>query len=161
LLMLVAPILTYTADEIVEAAPEVLKGDAQSIFDLEYAPIDVPTSTFPESYMVKARERFSESIDNLKKTKQIKSTLELNITTTSETIAAMNAVEVEDWFVVSGIKVSDNSCKGNDREVGFFMIDEDEFSITLAEAKKCPRCWKFHAREADTPCARCAEVTGA
>ena len=40
MLLLVAPILTYTADEIVEAAPAVIKGDAQSIFDLEYASID-------------------------------------------------------------------------------------------------------------------------
>ena len=37
LLTLMAPILTYTADEIVENAPAIIKGDAEDIFDMTYA----------------------------------------------------------------------------------------------------------------------------
>ncbi|MBN2869788.1 MAG: isoleucine--tRNA ligase, partial [Campylobacterales bacterium] len=40
MLGLIAPILTYTADEIFEHAPAVIKGSAADVFDLVYAPIE-------------------------------------------------------------------------------------------------------------------------
>ncbi|MEJ2500027.1 MAG: isoleucine--tRNA ligase [Campylobacterales bacterium] len=157
LLMLVAPVLTYTADEIVEAAPAVLKGDAQSIFDLEYAPIDVPTSTFNESALIKVREGFFEIVDALKKEKKIKSTLELALHTDAEAVTSLPKTEAEDWFVVSNVLPLDTAGE----PLGAFEADGERYVIAAAAQQKCPRCWKFHAHEADALCARCAEVTGA
>ena len=157
MLLLVAPILTYTADEIVEAAPAVIKGEAKSIFDLEYAPIDVPTSTFSESSLLRVREGFYEIVDALKKEKKIKSTLELALHTDASLVRALPATEAEDWFVVSGILPLDTAGE----TFGEFEVDGERYVIAAAAHGKCPRCWKFHAHEADALCARCAEVTGA
>ena len=153
MLGLIAPILTYTADEIMESAPAVLKGEAESIFDITYSPIDVAYSLFEEAYMVEAREGFSEIVDGLKKEKRIKSTLELVIYSDSEKLKALPETEAEDWFVVSGIK----SGKPADA-LGEFTVEGDKFFIAPATAAKCPRCWKFHAHDEESLCERCSRV---
>ena len=156
LLTLIAPILTYTADEIIENAPAIIKGGAEDIFDLTYIPIEVQSSTFNASYMNEAREAFSEVVDKLKKEKVIKSTLELVIATNSKVALALDATEAEDWFVISEI-----SDKEYPEEMGNFSVNGDMFVIAKATRAKCPRCWKYHAQDEETPCARCAEVLGA
>ncbi len=156
LLLLVAPILTYTADEIVEAAPAVVRGSAETIFDLLYEPLNVPYSTFEEGYMLKAREGFYEIVDALKKEKKIKSTLELVIHTDAKTVSALGGTEAEDWFVVSGVLPYGEAGE----ELGRFEVEGERFVISPAVHEKCPRCWKFHAHEPETLCPRCAEVIG-
>jgi len=153
MLGLIAPILTYTADEIFENAPAVIKGNAEDIFDVQYVPLDVPASMFSETYMTKAREGFSEIVDSLKKEKIIKATLELEIITKSEMIASLPRVEAEDWFVVSGI-----AKEGAGEKLGEFEVDGDTFVIVKAQKAKCPRCWKYHSESEESTCARCSEV---
>ncbi len=156
LMMLLAPILTYTADEIIENAPSVIKGGASDIFDLHYQSIDAVASMFNEPYMTKARESFSEVVDALKKEKKIKSTLEVVIVTNSEVVKSLPVTEAEDWFVVSGI----GSVEAGD-VLGHFEVDGDKFTIAHATKAKCPRCWKFHSENEESTCARCAEVLNA
>jgi isoleucyl-tRNA synthetase len=153
LLLLMAPILTYTADEIIEHAPKIIKGDATSIFDMTYSDITKPNSNFDGKYMTKAREGFGSIVDALKKEKVIKSTLELVIYTDSKTVLNIDAVDAEDWFVVSGI-----SDKKPDAELGSFDIDGDSFIISKATMHKCPRCWKYQSKSQDATCQRCARV---
>ena len=154
LLLLVAPILTYTADEIVENAPEIIKGDAKDIFDMTYAPIEVEASTFDAEYMSEAREGFYEIVDKLKKEKAIKSTLELVIHTESPIALKMDSTEAEDWFVVSGVFED----KPEEEIVGTFKVGTDTFVISKATKAKCPRCWKFQSESEETTCPRCSEV---
>ena len=155
MLLLIAPILTYTADEIVESAPEVITEDASTIFEMLYTPIAEIESSFDETYMIKAREGFYEVVDALKKEKKIKATLELVISTASKTVLDLAPTEAEDWFVVSEV------CADKvDEVVGTFKVEDDVFEIGFATKAKCPRCWKFHAKEQETPCKRCAEVLG-
>jgi len=154
LLTLMAPILTYTADEIVENAPDIIKGEAEDIFDMTYAPLNAVEVPFDAAYMVKAREGFGAVVDKLKKEKIIKSTLELVIYTESKTVLDMDRVDAEDWFVVSGILED----KPEEDILGSFTLDDDTFSIAKATQHKCPRCWKYQADEEDTTCKRCSEV---
>ena len=157
LLLLMAPILTYTADEIVEYAPAIIKGEAESIFDLVYEDIKVGASNFDAAYMVKAREGFGSVVDKLKKEKIIKSTLELVIHTESKVTLEMNATDAEDWFVVSAVLED----KPDEEILGTFKVDTDTFVISKATAHKCPRCWKFQAAKPECTCKRCGEVIGA
>jgi len=156
MLLLIAPVLTYTADEIIENAPAIIKGDATDIFDLEYEPINVSASNFDAAYMIQAREAFYEVVDRLKKEKAIKNTLELCITTNSATTLCIDPTEAEDWFVVS--EVSDREVES---EMGHFKVGEDYFTISKAPKAKCPRCWKFHAPDEESTCPRCSEVLNA
>ena len=157
LLTLMAPILTYTADEIVENAPAIIKGDAQDIFDMTYSPLNAVKTPFDAAYMVKAREGFGAVVDGLKKEKLIKSTLELVIYTESKTVLDMNRVDAEDWFVVSGILED----KPEENILGSFTLDDDTFSIAKATAHKCPRCWKYQSKEENCLCTRCQSVVNA
>jgi isoleucyl-tRNA synthetase len=157
LLLLMAPILTYTADEIVENAPAIIKEGAEDIFDMQHKALENINAPFDAEYMVKAREGFGAVVDGLKKEKVIKSTLELIIYTESKTTLDMDRVDAEDWFVVSGIFED----KPQEDILGSFKVDEDTFSIAKATAHKCPRCWKFQAKQEDSLCERCQSVVNA
>jgi len=158
LLLLMAPVITYTADEIVENAPGVVTDGAESIFDMTYKAIETgESSSFDASYMTKAREGFGSVVDGLKKEKIIKSTLELVIHTESKIVLEMNATDAEDWFVVSGVFED----KPDEAILGSFKVEEDTFVISKATAHKCPRCWKFQATEPDCTCERCESVVNA
>ncbi|MFA6191123.1 MAG: isoleucine--tRNA ligase [Sulfurimonas sp.] len=157
LLLLIAPILTYTADEIIDNAPAIIKGDAKDIFELIYAPIEAGESSFSAEYMNEAREGFYEIVDKLKKEKIIKSTLELVLHTESKIVLYMNTTEAEDWFVVSGIFED----KPEEEILGTFKVNEDTFVISKATKAKCPRCWKYHSENEESTCQRCTEVLSA
>ncbi|MDQ7043368.1 MAG: isoleucine--tRNA ligase [Sulfurimonas sp.] len=157
LLLLMAPVLTYTCDEIIEHAPVIIKGDAESIFDLVYEPITAGELAFDAEYMTQAREGFGSVVDGLKKEKIIKSTLELIIYTESKTTLDMNATDAEDWFVVSGVFED----QVEEEILGSFKVDTDTFTVAKATAYKCPRCWKFQSKKEECACKRCEEVVSA
>ncbi len=154
MLSLTAPILTYTADEIIEHAPEAIKEDAKTVADLLYRPIEEVKSDFDEEYMISAREKFFEIVDKLKKEKKIKSTLELVIKTGSKEIAKLDSTDAEDWFTVSKIIFDKEEGELLDR----FEVEKDEFGIYYSTHHKCPRCWKYKAEEENSLCKRCKKV---
>ena len=156
LLTLIAPILTYTADEITEHLPAFLKGDKEDIFDFVYESMESVDSTFDAVYMNSAREKFYEIVDGLKKEKIIKNTLELVIITESKKISKMDKTAAEDWFVVSGISHSEVI-----DELGKFEVDGNIFVIQKATAAKCPRCWKYQSADEESTCKRCSKVLNA
>ncbi|MRI58768.1 MAG: isoleucine--tRNA ligase [Epsilonproteobacteria bacterium] len=153
MLALIAPVLTYTADEIVEHAPKVLRGDAEDIFDFELFTLPDIQSDFDEAYMMEAKAKFNEIVDKLKKEKLIKSSLELTLQTTSPKVLALPKTEREDWFIVSGVEEAIGG-----EELGSFDVGEDRFTIKRATDHKCPRCWKYQAKAKEALCERCEEV---
>ncbi|MDD5157208.1 isoleucine--tRNA ligase [Sulfurimonas sp.] len=156
LLVLIAPILTYTADEIIEHAPSIIKGDAKDIFDFVYEDIKIEDYDFNIDYMSSAREGFYEIVDTLKKEKIIKNTLELVIITQSKIVSKMDKTAAEDWFVVSGISDEEPT-----EELGKFEVDGDIFVIQKATKAKCPRCWKYQSHDEESICERCSKVVNA
>src|SRR5574344_505733 len=107
-----------------------------------------------DELFVEAKEKFSEIKDALSKEKIIKSTLELEIVTTSEEFLSLDEVESSDWFLVS--KVSNVSSA--EKELGSFKIENSEFKVFKAIGHKCPRCWKYTSSNEDELCSRCDEV---
>ncbi len=151
LLTLVAPILTYTCDEIVENLPTILKGDKQSIFDFEHIRLDSYASSFDEEFFASVRAKFSEIVDEMKKAGEIKSTLELSLTTKSQKITSLSQKDLTDWFLVSEVADGDIG----DKE---FVVADERFFVSKSTKHKCPRCWKFASIEEEKLCARCEEV---
>ena len=156
LLALIAPTLTYTVDEILEHAPAIIKESKSDVFDTVYESLDSVEVKFDADYMSEARVKFFEIVDGLKKDKSIKSTLELDLATTSKTVLDLELSDAEDWFTCSAIVSRTDS-----EEMEKFSVGEDEFQILKAAACKCPRCWKFKADTEDTLCKRCKEVLDA
>lgn len=153
MLALVAPVLTYTVDEILDYAPTILKGNMKSVFDLVYEEIPKIELTFDDAILIQARDRLSEIIDKLKKDKIIKSGLELEIIGDINTFHIKTTKDLEDWFIVSALRESSNREK-----LGSFELEGKIFSIHKAKNNKCPRCWRFVSDEVDEACGRCAEV---
>ncbi len=153
---LVAPVLTYTCDEILDYAPAIFKGDMESVFDLVYEPVPKVATAFDDTVLKEGRVKFSEAIDKLKKEKLIKATLELEIAGDVSIFPITETKDLEDWFMVSALKAS---CEGE--QVASFELDGKTFTVHKATAAKCPRCWRFTSTSEDCACERCAIVVAA
>ena len=152
---LVAPVLTYTCDEILDYAPSIFKGDMKNVFDLVYEPVPEVTSAFDDTLLKEGRVKFSEAIDKLKKEKLIKATLELEIAGEVGIFPIADSKDLEDWFMVSALKAS---CEGE--KVASFEVEGKTFTVHKATASKCPRCWRFTSTSEECACERCATVVG-
>ncbi len=153
LLPLIAPTLTYTIDEVMEFAPQIIKEGKQDAFDLIYKPIEFDDFLEFDEILIKSREKFFELIDALKKDKIIKSTLELVLQTSSNEILSNDILGVADWFMVSDVDTLQSG-----QALAEFKINDEIFRLVKSSKHKCPRCWKFNAKEPDELCPRCAKV---
>ncbi len=102
MMVLFAPILTYTVDEIVEYAPKVIKGDKEDVFDLIYENIPSVETPFDDRVLIKAREAFNEEVDRLKKSKLIGSTLEVDVVGSVDSLVSKRVKiwKIGLWLVV-------------------------------------------------------------
>jgi len=148
-----APILTYTMNELVQHAPKVITNGVDSIFDMAKYKLPEVEVSLNEEHLLNAKSKFAEIKDKLNKDKVIKSTLELVIYTDSEEVLALDSTIAEDWFVVS--KVIKHK---EDNVLGSFEVDGKSFEVYNANKHKCPRCWKYRSSQEDTLCKRCDEV---
>jgi len=153
MLALIAPVLTYTADEILDYAPTIFKGDMESVFDLEYQAIPTVEKSFEDGLLIEARERFYEAVDKLKKEKIIKSTLEVEIIGDIDSFDIKDSKDLEDWFVVSALSTTTKA-----EELAKFEFDNKTYTIAKATKAKCPRCWRYASEDEESACGRCAEV---
>jgi isoleucyl-tRNA synthetase len=148
-----APILTYTMNEVLNHAPKIIKEDCQDIFDFKKYNLPAVSSNIDENFIIKAKEKFNESIETLKKDKIIKSALELVIFSQSKELEKLTSSEAEDLFVVS--KVIHHK---EDKILTKFNVDDVEFEVYKSNKSKCPRCWKYKAKDEKSLCHRCQSV---
>ena len=148
-----APVLTYTMDELIQHAPKVITDGVTSIFDMKKYYLPEVKINLNEIHLLEAKSKFAEIKDKLNKEKVIKSTLELVIYTNSEDVLSMDSTLAEDWFVVSKI-ISDKQ----EDNLGYFEVDGKTFEVYKASEHKCPRCWKFRASTEEALCERCDGV---
>ena len=147
-----ACILTYTVDELLTHSPEVVKGNAKDVFDLNSYEIPEVESKIDAEILTKSKEKFSEAIDKLKKEKIIKSTLELDIYTNNDVFVSLPKTEVADWFIVS------NVVEKQENALISFELNGTLFEAYKSSSFKCPRCWKFTAADEDCLCIRCEDA---
>jgi isoleucyl-tRNA synthetase len=155
MLGLVAPVLTYTADEILEYAPALFKDGMENVFDLVYIEVPEVEASFDDTVLLEARVKFSEAVDKLKKEKLMKSTLEVEIAGDMSLFTINDSKDLEDWFVVSAMKASFEG-----EQVASFEVEGKIYTVHKATAAKCPRCWRFTSTSEDCACERCGKVVG-
>ena len=153
LLPLIAPTLTYTIDEVMQFAPRIIKEGKEDVFDLIYKQVEFDDFIEFDEILIRSREKFFELIDALKKDKIIKSTLELVLQTSSNEILSNDILGVADWFMVSDVDTLQS-----EEALAEFKINDEIFRLVKSSKHKCPRCWKFNAKEPDELCPRCAKV---
>ncbi|WP_139454112.1 isoleucine--tRNA ligase [Campylobacter armoricus] len=153
LFALLAPSLTYTIDEALEHANVAIKENAKDVFDLVLKNGFDYEYKIEDELFIKSREKFFELVDVLKKDKIIKSTLELSLQTSANELLSEDIEEVADWFMVSSVESLDDK-----EALSEFKIDDHSFKIVCSSLHKCPRCWKFLAKEEECLCPRCNSV---
>lgn len=153
LLGLLAPILTYTVDEVLDYVPTwFFEGD---VFDLPYIPPHAGYFQFYEDYWKAALNGFHEKFDELKSNGTVKDTLEVVLCTAGAKHDPFT--DSEDWFVVSDM--SDKKYIECD-ELASFQVGEDTYRIVKSPYEKCPRCWKWLRGLDDELCTRCQNALG-
>ncbi|MDD3467982.1 MAG: isoleucine--tRNA ligase, partial [Campylobacterales bacterium] len=148
LLTLVAPILTYTADEVVEFMPEFLREGKSTIFEFTRFELPSVASDIDAVKLLNVRNGFFELVDELKKEGKLKSTLELNLIGAKELNILKSDKDLQDYFLVSGT--------ADGEVIGGFEVEGVKFSVSKSKLHKCPRCWKFVSPSENEPCNRCA-----
>ncbi|PAF50519.1 isoleucine--tRNA ligase [Helicobacter sp. 13S00477-4] len=155
---LLAPILTYSIDEVLEFASPLIRGKASDVFDLEAFDIkshfDLELKTDFEALLA-MRSALGEAIDVLKKDKIIKSSLELGIGVEQGFFDCL-----DDWLIVSEVSDTDRVIKDDIIQTLQFVYAGKEKSFLVLKTKKyrCPRCWRYVCQSEDKLCDRCEEV---
>lgn len=148
MLPLVAPLFTYTAQEVLSYCPDWVKKEFKDVFDLRYSP-PLPSEPFgwDEVYWKKALENFHLQFDRLKQEGKMKDTLEVSL----EIDRRIYFEGIEDWFVVGHVSeiTKKEALVEWEGLPGFFRIVKSDLN-------KCERCWKRNAKE--TLCERCQKV---
>jgi len=156
MMTLVAPLFTYTSQEVFNYSPEWLKGEAKDIFDLQYEPLpDLPYTLPPhlawmdDAYWKEALSAFHTEFDKIKTAGKARDTLEVVIESTSGDAFFVGA---EDWFVVSHWASHPSTCES----LGEFSVGDKVYRIVKSQKNKCERCWKRNAEQ--DLCLRCLSV---
>jgi isoleucyl-tRNA synthetase len=159
---LMAPILSFTADELWRMLPAARK---------ECNAFSVHLASFPEATptdaqlaqrwerLLRVREAVQGALELSRSNKTIGSSLEAGVTVRSvpDLYALLKEYEQElpSLFIVSQVTLEKDSELSSDKEL--------EMEISLADGKKCERCWNYRPAVgsfADHPtlCDRCVEA---
>ena len=152
LLVTLAPTLTYTVDEALEHASEVVKNGANDVFDLCYESLPKISHTVDFEHFAGLRASFFEVVDSLKKEKKIKNTLEVSLLLPAQ---ERGFGELTKWLMVSEVVR-----KSEGEELADFEFNGVKYRLLRALKHKCPRCWQHVSTEEEKLCERCAEVLG-
>jgi len=153
LLTIVAPILTYTADEVVEYMPEFLREGQKSVFGLTTKELPGMESPFDAEKMSAIRNGFFEAVEKYKKEGVIKSTLELEIVAPKGFVLLNSEKDMEDLFLVSAVGERDEGGL-----LATFSADGVEFGVVKSSKHKCPRCWRYASSTEEGLCPRCEKA---
>jgi isoleucyl-tRNA synthetase len=158
-----APILSFTADEIYEAMP----GEKEASVHLTEFPAIAPLLTDPQrvawQLILELRDKVNAVIEPARKAKQIGQSLEADITlymnVPREDFLGKLDVDLAKLFIVSHLDIKPlDEFQGTRTEVR--GLGEVGIEMAPARGKKCGRCWQYReevAVEGDL-CARCEDV---
>ncbi len=163
---MLAPVLSFTAEEIWASMPHVAADDTESVFfnemekELSIAPSAEFTAKWDKIYDI--REDVKKALEIKRTDKEIKASLEAKVVLHCDdalySFVSENTNELSTIFIVSQVDaVNDTN--------GEFKGDMEGLSVSVvkAQGEKCERCWIYSetvgtVSEHPTICARCARV---
>ncbi len=159
LVRLVAPVLTFTSEEVWQEMPAPLRGGVESVQLAGWAAVDVPEECcedLREAYAVvlAARDVVTRALEEERAAGRIGKSQEahLTIAAPAEDLAVLSARGAEalaEMLIVADVAVEEG--------VGAGMTA----AVTRAAGDKCPRCWNVRHLGSDGLCPRCSGVVTA
>lgn len=158
LVRLVAPILTFTAEEVWQLMPDSLRNSHESVQLAGWPSVQVPegeAEALRASYRVvlEVREAVTKALEDARAAKVVNKSQEAAVTLGAprailEVLEARGTEALAEMFIVSAVTLED--------------AEELNAVATTAADEKCPRCWNYREVGVDLThpelCARCAEV---
>jgi isoleucyl-tRNA synthetase len=166
-----APIVTFTAEEIWESMPG--SRSESVLFETWYDGLDVREDGDARGWwstLLGVRNSASQVLERMRKDGQIGASLDAAVTihadTATQAALAESAAELRFFFITSEVTLS--PLEGRPTSAERVELDGAEVyvSATVSEAVKCIRCWQHRADVGANPdhpeiCGRCVEnVTG-
>ncbi len=168
LVRLIAPVLTFTSEEIWRYLP----GSREDSVQLANWP-DVDDSLIDEKLeqkwadFLEFRKEVARALENARKEKKIGSSLEAKVTIYTHDSSVQDKLssfesELAELFIVSQAELQQGQPE-RDIENGSLSVEELEKAtivINNSEGEKCPRCWIYHpaVTEESELCPRCSTV---
>ena len=162
LVRMIAPILSFTGEEIWQNMPHKAEDDARSVFLNQFLP--KTGITLDEKFLAKweeiyhLREAVNKKLEEKRNEKVIGKSLEAKIIITVADAATAERFdsysELKDVFIVSAVEIKTGEVSA---ESGY------EIAVEKASGNKCERCWCYSEEVGKitlhpTLCKRCAEV---
>lgn len=153
-LAVLAPLLSFTAEEAWQSLPQGLRGRRESVFDLPLAAARPPAGDTLASWEKLKSLRAWVAASEGKRDYELQAKLALS-PALYERFSA-HADDVREALVVSEISLSADASLSGDAHAG---------ELVPAHGEKCARCWKYLPLGADAEhpalCAPCAEIVRA
>jgi isoleucyl-tRNA synthetase len=160
-LTILAPVLSFTAEEAWQAMPASLRGDAQSVFDTSFdagrhrsSAAEADVRLWQQLRALRARVAASAS------PRDFEAQLRLAVTPAAYRRLAPLGDNLREALVVSQLALHQSEGGESASEEGVIA-----FEILPADGAKCARCWKYRKLGTDpehpTICADCARVVRA
>jgi isoleucyl-tRNA synthetase len=161
---LVAPVLTFTSEEIWSFMPEALRGGFESVQLAGWPSVEVPAAEAASiraeyATVLAVREDVTRALEAARNEGRIGKSQEAAVTIAApaaviDTLRARGGRNLADMMIVSEVRlvVGDSPSQA----VAAVIVDR-------AEGAKCPRCWNIRTDAGSDPsnpdlCARCAQV---
>ena len=165
---MIAPVLSFTAEEIWQSLPDTLKSSESILLENWYSTkSEWINAELDEKWskIITLRGSVNKVLEGLRKDKIIGHSLNAKVALFSEDkdyqeFLKSVSLELEDVFIVSGVKIcsekDDTFVKGEEVESLFIKADK-------APGEKCERCWKYSEElgsdsNHETLCPRCTDV---
>lgn len=170
LLRALAPILSFTAEEIFQILPENLKGPEQTVFALQ--PIETKSYLIEAhkqddwSFLLAIRNAVTRLMEPLRQSKTLGLSLDASLTLylsqeNRERLEKLDA-DLREFFIVSQFELADLELAPAEA-VKDAALPGTAFRIEKAKGTKCSRCWMYSEEIGANPnypdvCPRCANV---
>ena len=161
LVTLLAPILSFTADEIYEAMPGAKEASVHLSDFAQIAAVGGDAAAWDRVLVV--REVASKVLERARAAQQIGQSLEADVTlhgTTREALLGGLNVDLAKIFIVSHVDFSAGAPPAGSDVIEMPGIGTVAVTMSPARGKKCGRCWQYREEVANDGdlCDRCEDV---
>jgi isoleucyl-tRNA synthetase len=164
---LIAPVLSFTADEIWQLLP----GEREKSVHLAEFPAEISSyldDALEARYekLQKVRSEVSKQLENARAAKQIGQSLEAKVLIDAPTeykaLLEEYSKQLPTYFIVSQVELTDQIADAQPAE----QIEGLRLKVVAADGEKCERCWNYTTdiginSEHPSICARCAAALNA
>ncbi len=163
-----APILSFTAEEIFQHLPQAMRPAGSTVFAMRVPEIEGPLLTDEEeaiwNLVFAVRGDVTRAIEPLRQSKALGHSLDASVTlhATGETLEALTGVaaDLRDVFIVSQAQITNQPAPA---EAVRGEVEGLALVIARALGEKCARCWIYDENLGTDPghpqaCPRCTQV---